>query len=330
MKKKWLALLLVMVMVVGSSAGCSDGASASETGGSDPSESSEKADKTSGELEDTKDLDSDDGGQDQLSNESLDLENSDLNDDGKERVEEAVDQVTQSEDISQEGFDFESYTEVYDIAYDKLDDAINEQQPDAFMQTTAPMMSIGLAAMVVQDAALSYMMDTFSNGETWTEVNEEWPNGAGSTLSTFAIDGNIYTYDRVSSYVDSDNTSHSYSYYDSITDYFMDTTQNEDANDDQDAVIMMEYIADGNGGYYNQYLHKHLNSNNEEYVVFHFTETSMSIYWANKASSNADVILEKSFNQGIPTSLEELMSGYEAYNKIEYDGETMLLNILDM
>lgn len=227
----------------------------------------------------------------------------------------------------QSNFTFNDFSSKVTDAYYKLDDALQEQHPDEYFDYLTIQIFVSKSFLDVAKIETDYMTASTLNNSTWSNVEYPWPSGEAVSVSSFSQSGDIYSYETVASYVDNDTTSSESVTYDSNRAYYSKTGTMNDANDLKDGITYVEYCSDGNDGFYVQFLEILLNDNTETMSVYYFNDTQFNILYAQTNTASPNTTFVKSFKDGMPNSLEELMVNFSQYESIHYDGNTVEIDI---
>lgn len=314
-RTKYLLLCMLLILSLTAVTACSDT--------KDEASSSSKKDKD--DRDDEKDKDDENDDEDEIGLDDL----GDLLDMDEDEIKDFVENVEETQDAmsGSDGFNFDRFLEQIDQSYNSLDTALQDQHPDAFLSYMALIMGVNTVSMDVAGTNLSYIMDSTSNGTSWSESNYEWPNGAGSTLSSFSDNDGVYHYTMSETYFDSETVSASDITYDSQREYYSKVRTYDDEYDAQDGIVYTEFCSDGADGYYVQHLNILLNNQLETLTVYHFNDDSFNIYTVTRDSASEETTFVKSLSEGIPSSLESLIADFGDYGSIIYDGNNVELDI---
>lgn len=224
-------------------------------------------------------------------------------------------------------FSFSHFTDYATANLDKVYSAGDLLSDEPYYMTLmGSMLSLSTALLPIANVELEYIME-LKEGE-WTDQQFEWPNGQGSSLTSYKKEGALLTYTKKDTYKDNNQYNLETCIFDSQKDRMDLINQYYDNDQKITKSIHTQFASDGSGNYYFQELTLKFTDNKEACIAFYLTKDSSDILIGSRSNVSASTTLNIDLMSTLPTDLNSLIKGFEPLQEIhEYNNELTIKGI---
>ncbi len=208
-------------------------------------------------------------------------------------------------------FDLEPFTQAAGDYVDQVSDDIDASygDDDAYFDIIGLSMVTNDDLMAIVNIELEYLMEM--NTGTWENKESLYPNGKGKSLSSMALNGDVYEY-NISYQDNSGSHKEIVCRYNSALDRLEYMSKDYNDSDVLMIEVWQQYCNDGSGGYYYQTLRHHHLDGLERAAFQYFNGNDYRSYIKGNTEGQTIGGLVVNIFEEMPNSPLEMIAGLEA------------------